>query len=77
MPPFVKSKKVSDIEDAPDNFNHEVGILVMAKKTRLSFEELNLMTLQDFMDYIDIYVGEIETTREATQDDIDNFYNYL
>lgn len=47
----------------------------MAKKVGLSFDELNMMTLNEFIDFVDLFIGEEgETPREATQKDIDSFY---
>ncbi len=63
-----------------NNDNAEIGLLVMAKKLGMSFEELNELTIDEFFDFIDIWVGEEteeETPREATQEDIDNFYRYM
>lgn len=57
-----------------NNENIEIGILVTAKKMGLSFEELNLFSLQDYIDFVDSWVGEKEGgTRQATQADIDHF----
>lgn len=82
MPPFVKERHLTQTsnENSKRNIdNYEISILAMAKKSKLSFEELNLLTLNDFFDYIDLYIGEddTESTRDATQNDIDNFYSYM
>lgn len=52
-----------------------MGILVTAKRMGLSFDELNMMTLGDYMDFCDMWVGddEDEYEREATQADINRF----
>lgn len=86
MPPFVaskhlkKSKEKEDVKEDIKEFNFEVTILASAKKSKLSFEELNLMSLNDFFDYLDIFIGkdeEKETIKDADQNDIDNFYSYM
>lgn len=52
-----------------------MAVIVAAKKAKLSFEELNLFTLNDFLDYVEMYIGEEET--EADQTDIDRFYSSM
>ncbi len=51
---------------------------MIAKRVGLSFDELNQMTLDEFFDYVDIWVGDNEdesaAPRQATQADIDAFY---
>lgn len=47
-----------------------------AKKMGLSFDELALFRVRDFLEFTDIYFGELgqkqgEQVREATQEDID------
>jgi hypothetical protein len=51
-------------------------ILANAKKMGMSFDELALFRVRDFLEFTDIYFGEVtqqqgEQVREATQDDID------
>lgn len=51
-------------------------ILANAKKMGLSFDELALFRVRDFLEFTDIYFGELgqkqgEQVREATQEDID------
>lgn len=79
MPPFVAKKHQNQSNGSVDeDFNYEVSILAAAKKTGLSFEELNLLTLNDFFDYVDMWMGEDkEIIKEATQEDIDYFYRYM
>ena len=52
-------------------------ILVLAKKMHMRVpEELNILTLQQFYDMLDVYFGTTEeesNVREATQDDIDRY----
>lgn len=80
MPPFaISQRQQNDNNIAVDkNFNFEVSLLVIAKKLGLTFEELNLMTLQDFIDYVDLWTDEHEETEcMATQEDIDSFYSLM
>lgn len=80
MPPFIAKKhlKSEDKTKKKNNTSFEITILASAKKAKLSFEELNLMSLNDFFDYIDIFVGDDEQqVIEAQQEDIDNFYSVL
>lgn len=52
----------------------EIGILATAKKMGLSFEELNLFSLNDYLVFVDKWAGEeSDTVRQATQADIDFF----
>lgn len=76
---MTTQKNQSDIK-APKNFNFEISLLVMAKKMGLSFDELNYMSLQDFMDFADMWSGNQEgeeVVLEATQEDIDRFYSSM
>ena len=80
MPPFIAKThlKSENKTKKKSNTNFEITILASAKKAKLSFEELNLMSLNDFFDYIDIFVGDDEQrVRDAQQEDIDNFYSVL
>lgn len=43
----------------------------------MSFEELNMLTLNDFVDFVDIFLGEETGEVEATQEDIDKFYSSM
>ena len=50
-------------------------ILANAKKMGVSFDELALFRVRDFLEFTDIYFGEVtqqqgEQVREATQEDI-------
>jgi hypothetical protein len=52
----------------------EIGILATAKKMGLSFEELNLFSLNDYLVFVDKWTGkESDGYRQATQADIDFF----
>lgn len=81
MPPFVASRHLKEeTDDSNKNTDkYEISILAAAKKSKLSFEELNLLSLNDFFDYVDLFVGteNEEVAREATQDDIDLFYSAM
>lgn len=81
MPPFVEKKHLNNESDTNlEEFDYEVSLLVAAKKSKLSFEELNLLSLNDFFNYLDMYMGEKEEEekpRIATQEDIDKFYRYM
>jgi len=62
----------SDTE--PDRMDLE--LLVMGKKTGLTFEEMNLFRVRDLLKFVQIYTGnneETETVRQATQADFDSF----
>lgn len=82
MPPFVASRHLKEETDSSNKNTdgYEISILAAAKKSKLSFEELNLLSLNDFFDYIDLFIGnenENEVARDATQDDIDLFYSAM
>lgn len=78
MRPFVD---LSQIENPDKNdeateeqlSNFEISLLVMAKRVRLSFEELNEFTLNDFIKYVNMYTGEDSVG--VTQNDIEDFYD--
>jgi len=74
MLPFVESNLAGENkEEVPQDFDYELSLLIMAKRVGLSFDELNLFTLNDFIKYINLYVGSDEQ-QGATQDDINDFY---
>ncbi len=81
MLPFVASRHLKEeTDDSNKNTDkYEISILAAAKKSKLSFEELNLLSLNDFFDYMDLFIGvENEgAAREATQEDIDLFYSAM
>jgi hypothetical protein len=67
-----KSKKQSK----PFEGRMDLLILANAKKMGVSFDELALFRVRDFLEFTDIYFGEVtqqqgEQVREATQEDID------
>lgn len=75
MPTFVEHKESNDEdEDAPEHI--EIDILANAKRMGLSFQELNLLSLQEFIWFARSYTGKTEN-KEATQDDIDRFYSTM
>lgn len=64
-----QSKKQND-----DNF--EISLLVIAKRVGLSFEEINMMTLQELFDFVDLWIGNRgDRPAEATQADIDKLFS--
>jgi len=68
-----RSRSKSPSQSERDNF--EISLLVIAKRVGLSFDELNQMTLDEFFNYVDIWVGDdANEPRPATQADIDAFY---
>ena len=67
-----KSKK----QNKPFEGRMDLLILANAKKMGVSFDELALFRVRDFLEFTDIYFGEVtqqqgEQVREATQEDID------
>ena len=63
-----KASKNTDTDDV------EIGILVTAKRMGLSFDELNLLSLQDYLIFVDKWIGKEENgTRQATQADIEKY----
>lgn len=73
-----KEQSNDDPQKPPKNF--EIFILASAKRMGLSFEELNMFTFNDFLTFIDIWIGEKkieDEPRMATQSDIDRFYNTM
>ena len=73
----MAEKRLSKKSSQPNTEDTEIGILVTAKKMGLSFEELNLFSLDDYIAFVDKWVdnkgGKKETVRQATQADIDFF----
>lgn len=74
--------KAFGIEKKEDSKNESVeltpremalGILVNSKRMGLSFSELNILNLQDYIDFTDDYVGN-NKTKKASQADIDGLY---
>lgn len=57
--------------------NIHMIILVSAKKVGLSLTDLREFTMQNLMDFIDLWVDGQSEEVEAEQEDIDNFYKYL
>lgn len=76
MPPFIAEEKLKNNSSSKNTDNYEISLLVMAKKVGLSFGELNIFSLDEFLDYVDIWIGE-EGTKEADQNDIDKFYSSM
>lgn len=76
MPSFTEPSKNQTEKEIPENFNFETSVLVMAKKMGLSFLELKEMTMQEFIDFLDLWVGE-DGPNDPTQKDIDYFYSNM
>lgn len=51
-----------------------LGILVNAKKMNLSFQELNILTMNDYISFVDLHTG-VNKPRRATQEDIDRLFS--
>lgn len=49
----------------------------MAKKTGLTFGELKHMSMQEFIDFVEMHVGDDSGSKDATQKDIDYFYSHI
>ena len=84
MRPFTKERSQSnnkDIEsksESKPDANYEVSLLAIAKKVGLSFDELNILTMNDFMDFVDIHLEKTSdrvVERDATLEDIEKFYS--
>lgn len=73
MKRLEKNQKKSKGKNSVNDENYELMLLVSAKKMGLSFEELNLFSLNDFFDFTDLWIGEEEGSRVATQEDIDKY----
>lgn len=55
----------------------DINIMTTAKRIGLSLHEMDMMSLQDFFDFVYAYIGgqsEDDSPREATQADIDAFF---
>ena len=68
-----KSKKQ---KSKPFEGRMDLLILANAKKMGMSFDELALFRVRDFLEFTEIYFGEVtqqqgDQVREATQEDID------
>lgn len=74
MPFFVEERKLTSKSQRSntDNEDTEIWMLVTAKKMGLSFEELNLFSLNDYITFVNKWVGEEnDSSRHADQNDID------
>jgi len=71
---FVQESKLNNKAKSTNNDDIEIGILVTAKKMGLSFDELNLFSLDDYLAFVDKWTGEeSEGARQASQADIERF----
>lgn len=72
---FVKENSIESSESNNTQSNRfEIDILAIGKKIGISFEEMNELSVQDFIDLAQSFLGEKNKKREATQQDIDNFF---
>lgn len=55
------------------DINKGIVIMTMAKKMGLSFDELNMMNMQEFSDFTELWCSDFDIPREATDEDIDFF----
>ena len=85
----MKRRTVFFVEEAEQQTNdnesyepperHDLELLVIGKRSGLSFDEINELTVNDLLKYVNIYV-DMETgkrkqhSRMATQADIDAFF---
>ena len=70
MPPELLPKQNQNASDPAKRV--DLLLLSNAKKMGLSFNELNLFRLRDFVEFTSIYSGEAGSgSRKATQADID------
>jgi hypothetical protein len=60
-----KPKRSTRFDDDPG-----LGILVTAKHIGLSIQELNLLTMDDYVSFVDLWAGDDDGPRRATQQDI-------
>ena len=70
-PELLPQKKGSQSEPVG-----RLDLLLLSNAKNLSFDELSLFRVRDFLEFTDIYFGELgqkqgEQVREATQEDID------
>mgnify|MGYP001037211428 CR=1 FL=1 len=75
MPTFVETKEKS--KDSTPSKHLEIDILANAKRMGLSFQELNLLSLQEYIWFAESYIGNDDEAKDATQDDIDRFYSTM
>ena len=62
-------------QDESESVRMDLMLLCVGKKAGLSFDEINLMRVQDLLDYTNIYSEQDkDKPRKATQTDIDKFY---
>ncbi len=55
--------------------NLDIDVLVMGKRTGLSFAEINELRVRDLIEFVGAYTGKRDDKpRKATQEDIDKFF---
>lgn len=71
---LLERKRPSTPASSEHDDDYELGVLVGAKRMGLSFQELNMFSLSDFIQFSNMWVGDDEDApRPATQADIDRF----
>lgn len=69
-------------DSSQENIRLDLMLLALGKRAGLSFAEINELTSQDLLDFVNIFTGSKEevrreTRRMATQEDIDRFFTGL
>ncbi len=70
----MEPSKLKDVGETAPTDKMEIGILASAKRMGLTFEELNLFSLNDYLDFVDKFTdteNEESSVRIANQRDID------
>lgn len=72
QPQERKGKDNSRIPERPD-----LELLAIGKRAGLSFDEINMMRVQDLIEYARIFAGPVKDNkpRKATKADIDRFFS--
>lgn len=69
-----ESKSRSRDNNEPDRFDLE--LLVIGKRTGLTFNEINSFRVKDLIKFVNIYTGaDKDKPRKATQEDIDKLFS--
>ena len=72
---FIKENNTENsVSNDMQSNRFEIDILAIGKKIGVSFEEMNELSVQDFIDLAQSFLGEKDKKREATQQDIDKFF---
>ena len=68
-----KIKHKNNIKNKNTIDNIALGWILIGKKIGFSLEELNCLTVNSLSEMADLFFN-VDTEREATQDDIDSFF---